>query len=131
MKIAEPTPQRKRELRESLVKAFIACGHSPEEARIAARGPEGDELLDAFAIAEATDDPIGQMGARSREFLDGQGVLEKAGFAFESKVESSPTGVFKKGASRIFLTQDGTWSYDNTGLSGRNAYSLQLFLMSL
>ena len=50
--LVEASPERRKELRESLEAAFVALGHSVEEARIAARGPVGDDLLDAFSLAE-------------------------------------------------------------------------------
>ena len=53
--LAESTPERKKELRESLEAAFVALGHSVAEAKIAAAGPQGEDLLDAFNLAENSD----------------------------------------------------------------------------
>jgi hypothetical protein len=50
--LQESSPKRQTELRESLIQSFVACGHTLEEARIAARGRDGKEILDAFAVVE-------------------------------------------------------------------------------
>jgi hypothetical protein len=50
--LQESSPERQTELRESLIRSFMVCGHTLEEARIAARGRDGEEILDAFAVVE-------------------------------------------------------------------------------
>jgi hypothetical protein len=125
---------RKRELNEALVSAFIAIGHTPEMARIAARGPEGDDVLTAFALVESqADDPLSELGPLSEEFQAGLSVLTKAGFrvvaCLTENKENSFARFSKKGLHDIYLKQDGSWTVTGTTQHGTNAFQLGLMIL--